>query len=317
MSSIAQAAGSAAAIACSAGGRASGDGFCGRERQDRAQPLSAGIEAVSHRPVQSRRAVRRRGDEIARGPRRSARAGCRDIPTAARRALLPLVVLREDGAGRAQVAALVQNLDALFGLFQPRVAKTRELDAALVQLERFLERQVSLFELLDDGLELGDRRFEVLNGRCPYVLMTLQSNSPSDSVTRTVSPGFDFRGFADHTRSGFIPDDRIPAAQHGERAQAVEPRSARVEAGLRAMMAVGHRCAQAAVDSDQPCSHAAKPALEIELLELQAKRLVRPQPTGDGTPAPRGGARGWFRRNAVRASARRADQPAKPGRRFS
>ena len=45
------------------------------------------------------------------------------------------------------------------------MAEARQLHAALVELERFLEREVALFEFLDDALELGDGGFEVLDGR--------------------------------------------------------------------------------------------------------------------------------------------------------
>ena len=67
--------------------------------------------------------------------------------------------------GRAQVAALVENLDALLGFLEPGMAEARQLHAALVELERFLECEVAFLELLDDGLELGDGGFEVLNCR--------------------------------------------------------------------------------------------------------------------------------------------------------
>src|SRR5436190_21907164 len=49
------------------------------------------------------------------------------------------------------------------------MAETRELHAALVQGERLLERQVTFFELFDDRLQLGDRRFEVLDGGFGHV----------------------------------------------------------------------------------------------------------------------------------------------------
>ena len=68
--------------------------------------------------------------------------------------------------GRFDVAvALVQDLDPALGVFEPAVAEPGEVHAAFVELQRRLERQVALLELLDDRLELGDRRLEVLNGR--------------------------------------------------------------------------------------------------------------------------------------------------------
>src|SRR6267154_1527551 len=75
------------------------------------------------------------------------------------------IVGPERGGRGLQLAPLVEDLDATFGLLQPRVAETRELYAALVQLQGLLEREVPLLELLDDGFELGDRGLEVFD-RC-------------------------------------------------------------------------------------------------------------------------------------------------------
>ena len=52
---------------------------------------------------------------------------------------------------RLQLAALVHDLDAALGFFEARVTEARQLHAALVELERFLEREVAFFELLDDA----------------------------------------------------------------------------------------------------------------------------------------------------------------------
>src|SRR5262249_46317800 len=80
--------------------------------------------------------------------------------------------------------------DPLLGRFEARVAEPRELDAALVQRERLLEGEVALLELLDDRLELGDRRLEILDGRVGHeVFVTLASISPRLKVTRIESPG--------------------------------------------------------------------------------------------------------------------------------
>src|SRR5438874_1613747 len=67
------------------------------------------------------------------------------------------VVGAERGGRRLQLAAFVENFDAALGFLQLRVAEARELHAALVELQRLLEREVALFELLDDGFELRDR----------------------------------------------------------------------------------------------------------------------------------------------------------------
>ena len=97
------------------------------------------------------------------------------------------------GAG-LELAALVQDLDAALGLLEPRVAEAGQLHAALVQLQRRLERQVAFFELLHDRLELGDRRFEVLDGGihvsldCLSVVTSHVRVRRVASVTRTRSP---------------------------------------------------------------------------------------------------------------------------------
>src|SRR5882672_8210730 len=49
---------------------------------------------------------------------------------------------------RLELAALVEDLDAALRLLELRVAEARELDAAFVERERLLQREVALFELL-------------------------------------------------------------------------------------------------------------------------------------------------------------------------
>mgnify|MGYP003694185165 CR=1 FL=1 len=49
------------------------------------------------------------------------------------------------------------------------MAEPRELDAAFVERERLFEREVAFLELLDDGFELGDGRFEVFDGGVGHV----------------------------------------------------------------------------------------------------------------------------------------------------
>ena len=71
---------------------------------------------------------------------------------------------------RPHFATLVEDLDAALGLLELRVAEARELHAALEERERLLEREVALFERLDDRLELGDGGFEVLDCRIHVLL---------------------------------------------------------------------------------------------------------------------------------------------------
>src|SRR5438105_14790593 len=85
-----------------------------------------------------------------------------------------------------ELATLVQDLDTVLGLFELRVAEARELNAALVELQRGLERQGAFLELLDDGFEPGDRRLEVHDGGRQY--STAQSNSPRALFTCTLAP---------------------------------------------------------------------------------------------------------------------------------
>ena len=63
-----------------------------------------------------------------------------------------------------QIAALGEQLDAALGGAELVVAVARQLDAALEERERLVERQVAVFELLDDLLELGNGRLEVFDG---------------------------------------------------------------------------------------------------------------------------------------------------------
>src|SRR5882762_7685944 len=85
------------------------------------------------------------------------------------RTVSAVVVGGKRSGRRLQLAALVENLDAALGLFEPRVTEARELHAALVQRQRLLERQVALFELLDYRFELGDGAFEVFDRRVGHV----------------------------------------------------------------------------------------------------------------------------------------------------
>ena len=52
----------------------------------------------------------------------------------------------------------------MLGFLQPRVTEAREVHATLVELQRGFERKVAFLELPDDGLELRDSCFEILDG---------------------------------------------------------------------------------------------------------------------------------------------------------
>src|SRR3954447_18189393 len=80
-----------------------------------------------------------------------------------------LGILGERRRSRLQFTALVEDLDPPLGLLELRVAEARQLDAALIQGERLLEREVAFLELFDDRFQLGDRRFEVFDRRVGHV----------------------------------------------------------------------------------------------------------------------------------------------------
>ena len=72
------------------------------------------------------------------------------------------LVVAFDQMGRVlQVTALGEELDAALGGAQLIVAVAGQRHAAFEQGERLVERQVAVFELLHDLLELGDGGFEI------------------------------------------------------------------------------------------------------------------------------------------------------------
>ena len=137
------------------------DRLRGREDEHRPQPLAAGEEAVAHRLADDGGCLAGRRHEVGRAPRRrSVAAGPATSADRSRAALTgtchprrPASAPSDAGAGFT-LAAVVEDLDAGLRFFELRVAEARELHAALVELDRFLESQVPLFHLLDDGVEL-------------------------------------------------------------------------------------------------------------------------------------------------------------------
>src|SRR5262249_38944394 len=128
-----------------------------------------------------------------RALRRCGRGCDRETPAAtrprSRSAALPIVAA-ERGRRRLQLAAFVENLDAPLGILEPGVAEAGQLHPAFVELQRLLEREIAVLGLLDDRLELGNRRFEVLDGGVAHaVSVTLAVISPRLKVTWMVSPG--------------------------------------------------------------------------------------------------------------------------------
>src|SRR5262245_8222289 len=85
---------------------------------------------------------------------------------------------------------LDQHLDLALGLLQLAVAEAREPDALLVELQRLLEGELALLELLDDLLQLLQRLLERGNGRAHEVsfAVTVAASVPSWRRTRRASP---------------------------------------------------------------------------------------------------------------------------------
>ncbi len=149
------------------------DGVGAGQAEDRTQPLAAGDQAVAHR----------RGDDAGASGgagRIAASAASTSARRASRYSASPSAVVtpcpsrdrcsspNPGGAGLTSPRSFRISMRRL-GLFEPCVAEARQVDAALVELQRRFERQVALLELLDDGLELGDGGLEVLDGRDPRV----------------------------------------------------------------------------------------------------------------------------------------------------
>src|SRR5438552_2529739 len=98
------------------------------------------------------------------------------------------LVAREPRRRGPQLAAFAQQLNVPLRVFEARVAELGQRHPALVELERLFDRQVAaLFELLDDGVQLADGCFEVLDHLTPE---TLAAIVPRLNSTCTVSPFF-------------------------------------------------------------------------------------------------------------------------------
>src|SRR5713226_1974811 len=111
------------------------------------------------------------------------RARSRKAPSASDAATIgsaPLRLISRDQRRRRffQLAALGEDFDPAFSLFEPRVTEAGQLNTALVQRERLLEGQIALFELLDDRFELRDRGFEVLDRRIGHLAVPSSSQGP-------------------------------------------------------------------------------------------------------------------------------------------
>ena len=130
-------------------------------RRRRRRPGSGSAAAACRRPSRCSASPRRPRPGSAagaagtdRGPR-PPRRGTRSAKAVERRSRhrsSSWLTSARPGGAAVQLAALVEDLDAPLGGVEPRVAEARQLHAALVERERRLEREVAVFELLDDRL---------------------------------------------------------------------------------------------------------------------------------------------------------------------
>lgn len=168
------------------------DGVRRGERQHRTHALAASEQAVLHRLVQARWTVGRgrqpreeRARDVAATVLGELVEWCAHSPSLVRdaRALSNAAVLV------AQRTVLREHGDAALRVSEPIVAEARERDAALEQRERLLERQVTLFERTDDGVELGDGLLEICGighgrgGESGLVAATSHCSMPSLTCT--------------------------------------------------------------------------------------------------------------------------------------
>src|SRR5262249_3129207 len=129
------------------------DRIRGGERETGPQPFAAAKQGIPHRLVDERRSAGRKR-MFESGLDEAAELGEGVVEWASAHARSVLVGIEQPG-GLFQIAAFGEDFDAPLGRAQLIVAVARELDPALEERERFLERKIALLELLDDLLQLG------------------------------------------------------------------------------------------------------------------------------------------------------------------
>src|SRR5688500_510042 len=110
------------------------------------------------------------------------------------------------------------------------MTEPRELHPALEQLERLFERDVAVLELLDDGVELGQSRFEILDRWIHIGEAKGEGLRPSPSHVAFQFPAIqchahaiariDHCGIPDDVRAIRITAAGIPAPENGAAAEA-------------------------------------------------------------------------------------------------
>src|SRR5258706_6702176 len=260
----------------------------------------------------------RAATEGTRAARRRFRSGGRSGTDADRQqpsspsATFTIVVGAEVGRGILQLAALVEDLNPLLRLFELRVAEAGQADAALVQLQRRLERKVALLELLDDCLELGDRRLAILAGGIhisrqlaarsqratedPSLAALLLLPAAGCRPPAAVHGAVQFAALELHVnllavlhRAGLandcgairIPAHGVAAAKNRQRTEALETRCRAAQSRISIVNAPSRGRSKAAVGLDQSRPYRAETAPDVEGLELQPERLVDALARGD------------------------------------
>ena len=156
-------------------GSAADAAACRRRRRCSAAPSSSdlGTRGAARQHADQRRFDQRAARVDPHGERRRAR--CRRT---SRHRASPSGS-DEPGAGRTSPRSVSTSMrrSASSSL---RVTEARQLHAALEQRERLLQREVALFELRHDGLELGERGFEIV-GRFAHPSSRYGFTRPGDA----------------------------------------------------------------------------------------------------------------------------------------
>ena len=251
------------------------------QAQDRTQPFAAGGDAVAHRIGHDSGTVRGAREEAASAASTSARAarvfangelmaGSHSVNVRSHSARLRRLIFDFDSSSSPSASGAGLSWPRSLRISMRRsassrraVAEARELDAALVQLQRCFERQVAFLELLDDGFELGDRRLEVLDRGIHQELLTCRS--PVRRVPASRERGRRSRargGVADDRRAVGIPAHSIAPAEHRQRA----------EASSRAAVARSRPSARCRAASLAPASFASAATSRVRIAPRRRRR---------------------------------------------
>ena len=221
----------------------------GRQRQERPHALAAAEQRVAQRRRRARRGVavgmapaqaRVDAPPACASSQRRRRRGARAL---GQRASASVVERRR---GRADVAALGEDLDAALGVLEPRVAERATARRRARTGQRLLEREVAVARALHNRLELGDGGFEIVERvghrhraspgappPRPRARSRCRRAGRARGVTCTVSPSR-VDAASRRTRPPVGREAHgVAAAEHRERAERVEPAGERAEPRAR------------------------------------------------------------------------------------